>query len=191
MIRFTKKKKQSPPKKVPPPDNIAGEATDLAQILQTSKKRPKTVLLAAERLSDLPVTVAVNLGIHLAQTQMCLLIDLDIKRDSVATAFQIDSSSIDLNLKLSPVPTAFENLSVWPAQFFDLIRQMNLKSLLESAREKYDYVLLYAPYLPALTDRKQIASLSKEAIIFVREKDKNSTLQQLLSNCNCRGLCEA
>jgi len=137
----------------------------------------------------LPVTIAVHLGIHLARTRTCLIIDLDVKRNSLATVFEIDSS-IDLTLTLNPLPTALENLSVWPARFFSLSRQMNLKALLDSSAKKYDYILMYAPYLPALTDRKQIAALSGQAIVFGEVQNGESPLRDLLKSSNCKILHE-
>ena len=147
------------------------------------------MLLAANNLADLPVTIPVNLAVSLAQTGKCLLIDLDSKRDALAKVFGVDSSKLDRDLKISPVQTEFENLSIWPAQYFDLLKQMNLRLLLDSAK-KYDHILLYAPYLTVLADRKQIASCSKHAVIFCNNSENKTQLRELLKTCNCKIVLE-
>ena len=188
-LRRKKKKKDCPSVTGSVTGRIGTDTTGLAEILEKKAVRGQPVLLAAECLADLPVTVAIHLGIHLARSQTCLMIDLDIKRDSLALVFEIDAS-IDSTLKLKPLPTALENLSVWPARFFSLSHQMNLKALLESAGKHYDYVLLYAPYLPALADRKQIAALSGHVVVFSGGNNKDAPLRRLLKSCNCRILHE-
>jgi Mrp family chromosome partitioning ATPase len=163
----------------------------ILKVLQKSNSQVRPVLLAASGLADLPVTIPVNLAVSLASTGKCLLIDLDSKRDALAKVFEVDSSKIETHLKISPVETEFENLSVWPARYFDLLKQMNLRSLLDAASKKYDHILLYAPYLPVLADRKQIASCSKQAIIFCKDSERTAQLRRLLKTCNCEILLHA
>lgn len=164
----------------------------ILQTLPKSNGQSQTLLLAAPRLTDLPVTIPINLAIHLAGQGTCLLIDLDMKRDALARVFDIDSSRIDSNLRISPVQTSFENLSVWPARYFDLLKQTNLGTLLQAASRKYDHILLYAPYLTVLADRKQIAFTSKQAVVFCKqsEQDAQEHLRRLLKVCNCKILNE-
>lgn len=145
----------------------------------------RSVLLAANRINDLPVTIPINLAIHLAEKGKCLLIDFDIKRDAMAMAFGVDSSKIDTDLIIRPVPSSIENLEIWPAGFFDCYKHMNLGMLLDTARKKYDHILLYAPYLPVLPDRKQIAYVARQAIVFSKTDDTDSPLYQLLKSQNC------
>jgi hypothetical protein len=65
---------------------------------------------------------------------------------------------------------------------------MNLRLLLEGAVKKYDYILIYAPYLTTLPDRRQIASCAKQAIAFTgRDAGR---LMQLLEQCNCKVMKE-
>ena len=176
------------PKKQPVSQN-ASQNTDTQKILKVLQNSTNPVLLAANNLADLPVTIPVNLAVSLAQTGKCLLIDLDSKRDALAKVFGVDSSKLDRDLKISPVQTEFENLSIWPAQYFDLLKQMNLRLLLDSAK-KYDHILLYAPYLTVLADRKQIASCSKHAVIFCNNSENKTQLRELLKTCNCKIVLE-
>lgn len=187
LIRSAKKSKGvSIPKKKPVSQNPG-----IQQILEALQKSNSQVLLAGTGLTDLPVTIPVNLAVSLAGTGRCLLIDLDNKRDALAKVFDVDSSKIKIDLKISPVPTEFENLSIWPARYFDLLKQMNLRWLLDAANKKYDHILLYAPYLTVLADRKQIAFCSKQAIIFCNEIERTEKLRRLLQKCNCKILLDA
>jgi Mrp family chromosome partitioning ATPase len=172
----------------------SSRSSDIESILssiRTTNGMTRSILLAAGRRSDLPVTIPVRLAMQLAQKGPCLLIDLDGRRDAVAKVFDVDSSRMHTSLKLSPVPTSFENLSIWPARYFDLLRQMNLRPLLEDADKKYDTILLYAPTLTALADRRQVAACAKQAIVFNGNESKDSPLYLLLTSCRCKILHEA
>ena len=187
LVKLTKKKKGIlKPKKQPVSQNA-----DIQKILKVLQKSTSPVLLAASGLTELPVTIPVNLAVSLSRAGKCLLIDLDSKRDALAKVFEVDSSKIETHLKITPIPTEFENLSVWPARYFDLLKQMNLRSLVDAASKKYDHILLYAPYLTVLADRKQIASCSKQAIVFCKDGEESTQLHRLLKTCDCKILLEA
>lgn len=148
--------------------------------------RPVTVLLAAVSVSDLPVTVPVNLAIHLSKKGTCLLIDLDLNRNSVARVFELPPDNPDAGFHVSSVPSSIENLYIWPARHFVSLHQMNLRVILQEAQKKYDYILLYAPYLTTLADRKQIAGSVKQAFVFGKSHDKDDRLISLLEAHKCR-----
>lgn len=184
LIRIKKKKNKIKSR----PDFSTHETPDqpLLDLFKQLNGSSHTVLLAADRINNLPVTIPINLAIRLAEKGTCLLIDFDSKRDAMAKVFEIDSSTISRDLKVRPVPTAVENLEIWPARYFDHLRHVNLKVLLEAANEKYDYILLYAPYLPVLPDRKQIAYCSKQAIVFSKQPEADSAISPLLEACKCK-----
>lgn len=180
--RKTKAKKSSEPKK-------QKTALDYEHLLTAIKKqngRLHTLLLAAGSLHDLPVTVPVNLAVGLAKTHKCLLIDLDIKRNAVARVFDLEITNG--NFKTGSYPTPIRNLSVWPARNFELLRHMNLRLLIEDAAKKHDYILIYAPYLTTLPDRRQIAASARQAVVFTGQN--GSQLMQLLNQCNCKVMQE-
>lgn len=175
-----KKKSRAQPKQRP--DRRIPSVHETFEQLNGSSQ---SVLLAANRIQDLPATVPINLAIRLAEKGKCLLIDFDNKRDAMAKAFGVDSSEIKMNLKARPVPTPIENLEIWPACFFNNLKQINLKVLLAESSKRYDHILLYAPYLPVLPDRNQIAYCSKQAIVFSKGSDSNTPLYRLLRAQKC------
>lgn len=184
LFKSTRKRKKTRKPEKRPLSKDSG-TQQILKLLKAPNSQAHPILLAGSQLDDLPVTIPVNLAVSLAEAGSCLLIDLDSKRDALAKVFGIDSSIIQRHLKMSPVPTEFENLSIWPARYFKLLKQMNLRSLLDTANKKYDHILLYAPYLTVLADRKQIASCSKQAIIFCKDTEKTRQLCHLLKTCDC------
>ena len=139
-------------------------------------------LFAANRVSDLPVTVPVGVAVELAQTRTCLLIDLDIRRNAVATVFDLDTT-LEPHLQVRAMATGVENLSVWPSRNFQLLKQMNLKQLIENASKTYASVLIYAPCLTTLPDRRQVAACCKYAIASPGTHDRQ--LMALLKAGDC------
>lgn len=160
----------------------------LVAAIKKQNGRAGSLLLAAGSLTDLPVTVPVNLAMRLAETHKCLLVDLDVKRNAIARVFEIDEAAGNGKVQASSYPTSSENLFVWPARNFEVHRQMNLRALIDVAVKKYDYVLIYAPYLTTLPDRRQIAGCTRQAIAFTGQNGVR--LKQLLQQCNCKVITE-
>jgi hypothetical protein len=168
---------------------IAAEHYDIAALAEKIERlngKPTAVLLAAVSISDLPVTVPVNLAIQLSKKGTCLLIDLDLNRDAVARVFELPENGPETGFHVTSVSSSIENLFLWPARHFESLRQMNLRVILQEARKKYDYILLYAPYLTTLADRKQIAGCVKQAFVFGQPKDHNDRLIRLLESHKCK-----
>lgn len=141
------------------------------------------LLFAANSLKDLPVTVPVQIAVRLAQSRKCLLIDMDLKRNAVAQVFGLDETEDSSTAAIRSLPTEFENLFVWPAAHFKRQGHMNIKQLVERAARQYDQVLIYAPYLTTLADRRQVASACTNAYAFGNGKDDR--LNRLLTVCKC------
>ncbi|MCK5175801.1 MAG: hypothetical protein KAR47_20570 [Planctomycetes bacterium] len=149
--------------------------------------KERTVLFAAAGLDCLPITVVVNTAIELAREgQRCVLVDLDLKRDAIAMAFDIaeEPNRKDFTPRLRK--TAFENLMVWPAHNFKLIRHLNIGPLTEAAVAKFDYVLINAPYLDGHVDRRQIASVAKYGFIFTNNARQAERLAELFKDTECK-----
>ncbi|MCE5186167.1 MAG: hypothetical protein LLF76_08600 [Planctomycetaceae bacterium] len=172
------------------PLKVGAENYDIPGLLRTIDKlkgRRQTLLLAAGSINALPVTVPVNLAIQLAKKGKCLLIDLDLNRNAAAKVFELHSAASSGAFHVSSLPTAIENLFVWPARHFETLHQMNLQVILKEAQKKYDYILLYAPYLTTLADRKHIVGCVKQAVVFgcAPGRDENRLIE-LLNTFNCK-----
>ena len=182
--RTTGTRKPSPPMKKQKTPVI--DYDHLFGVIKKQNGRMNSLLLAANSLNDLPVTVPVNLAVRLARTRKCLLIDLDLRRNAVAQVFEVQTETD--RFKTGSHTTQIENLSIWPARNFELLRHMNLRLLIEGALKKYDFVLIYAPYLTTLPDRRQVAACARQAIAFTGTN--GTQLMQLLKQCNCKVMQE-
>lgn len=149
--------------------------------------KSKAVLFAASGLDCLPVTVPVNVAIELCrEDKKCLLIDLDATRDAIAKAFDISDTPSKDNIRPRSHKTELEGLSVWPAHNFARTSQKNIKALSQAACEKFDYVLINAPYLSISPDRTEIAQASQYGIIFTPNATVATQLAAMMKACGCK-----
>jgi Mrp family chromosome partitioning ATPase len=126
-------------------------------------KSKASMLLAGESVSQLPITTAVELAIHIIQAgKRCLLIDMDPTRNAVATAFEIDSSS----MQGKAVPTGIAHLWISPADDPDNPTAVKLSRKAANALKVFDYVVIYAPNAAEQNVQDQLAGVSDAAIIF-------------------------
>jgi len=99
---------------------------------------PARVLLAARTPADLPVTVAVNVAIRLAQKhKKVLLVDADTSRSALAQVFELDPRAV----QKKAMPTCFENLSVCGVPSEKLSRLFQKSAV----TRVFDMTLVYAP----------------------------------------------
>ena len=190
LLFFLFKRKIKPVKSVKPTTQEKRNINydDILDTIKNQNGRLRTILFAANSLKNLPVTIPVNVAIRLSKNHNCLLIDLDTKRNSIARVFDLDFREPNVPSQITSFPTQFKRLYVWPARNFELLKQMNLRPLLESAVKKYDYILIYAPYLTTLPDRRQIATCTGQALTF--PGDNSSRLMRLLEQCHCKVIRE-
>jgi hypothetical protein len=109
----------------------------LSRMILTAPRAVR-VLLAAETPVDLPVTVAVNVAIRLAQKhKKVLLVDSDTSRSALAQVFELDPRT----LQKKALPTCFENLSVCG------VPGTKVSGLLQKSTitRAFDVTLVYAP----------------------------------------------
>ena len=151
-------------------EQMAGTEYELLteRILKLKGKK-QTVLLAAAGTKTLPVTIPVNVAIELVgKKKRCLLIDLDLKRDAIAKALDISDKPGVSAVQPGPCETEFKDLVVWPAHNFARSKHMNIKALADAASEKFDLVLINAPYLDGSPDRNLIAMAADYGFIFTQ-----------------------
>ena len=156
-------------------DRIAGRVCELE-----TEQMP--VLFAAGGIEELPVTVAVNVGIRLTQKGLrTLLIDADGERNAIARVFDIEPGASEKD----GVETCIEKLFVWT------IGNDCRVSLFKEMVPSFDRVIIYAPSMESSKISKAIAGLSKNAIIFSETGECDDRLSGLLKEGSCRLLAVA
>jgi len=148
----------------------------------------KTILMAAERIEELPVTIPVNVAVHLAKkNKKCLLIDLDVERKAISKVFDIDDSV----MRGKAISTCINNLWVWPANNFSKVNEIKIKEAVTSLRSQYDYLIVYAPNTgtAASVDCSKIACCVEAAMLFGNETESEHSFindfYELLNGYGC------
>jgi len=131
----------------------------------------KTTLMAAESAEELPVTIPVNVAVHLAQkNQKCLLIDLDLRRGAISKVFDIDSAERSNRARGEAIATCISNLRVWPASNFNKgdgdSDVTNIKDVIARLESRYERLIVYAPNIKLLADGYRIAGCVGAAMLF-------------------------
>lgn len=146
----------------------------------------KTILMAAESIEELGVTVPVNVAIRLAQNgRKCLLIDLDRERDALSKVFNIDSN----NTQAKAIATCIKNLWVRPARNYSKADTINLKAVIDDQQDHYDCLVVYAPNIEVLTDSNNLAGCAQIAMLFGSEGEFKGSfigdLHKILTDDGC------
>ena len=156
----------------------------IAELIESkSDNETKTILMAAESVEELPVTVPVNIAMRLAQREKrCLLIDLDLERDAIAKVFDIDSAKRDDKAQKDGIETCISNLYVWPASQLAGTNKdngesntKNIKHIITRLESRYDRLIVYAPNVKLLADSDKIAGRIRAAMLFGREGESESS----------------
>ena len=156
----------------------------IAKLIESkSDNEAKTILMAAESVEELPVTVPVNIAMRLAQRKKrCLLIDLDLERDAIATVFDIDNAKPDDKVQKDAIETCISNLYVWPASQLAGTDKgdgdsdtKNIKHIIARLESRYDRLIVYAPNIKLLADSDKIAGCVQAAMLFGREGESESS----------------
>ncbi len=126
---------------------------------------PSVILMTAEQYDCLSVTVPVQTAMELVrQKKRCLLIDLDLPRNSVARVFELES--LEALEQPRPIQTPFKDLHVWPAVYFNGDQSIPLGKVVAAAAGVYDVVLIYAPLLQESPHLQPAASACQCALLF-------------------------
>ena len=155
-------------------------------LLSTAGAPPKTILITSSQPGEGKTTTAVNTAISLSQLgASVLLIDADLRRPAIHTAFKIPHTRgisnylsghaplDDLIVKL-PVP----NLSVLPCGPIppnpaELISSDRMKELLRALSQQFDHILIDSPPLISVTD-PIILSTMVDGLILVVQAGKST-----------------
>jgi hypothetical protein len=169
-----------------------------ALIESKSTDEARMILIAAERVEELPVTIPVNIAMRLAKRgRKCLLVDLDSQRDAISKVFELDSAEhgdeAQRKAAATARPTCISNLWVWSANNSgkgDCDGDMtNIKDALASLESRYDRLVIYAPNLKVRADSNTIASCAQAAMLFGSkgefEGSSISDFRKLLNSHGC------
>jgi Mrp family chromosome partitioning ATPase len=156
----------------------------ITERIKRVEKKYKSILFASVEPGALPITIPVNVAIGLAKSKKrCLLIDLDLKRDAIARAFELNTRKNDF--RPTAVRTEFENLWVWPGHNFTQLKQMNIKAIVKKALDKFDFILINTPSLVSSPDHRQIVSAAQAAFICTKNASEATRLAELIKPSNC------
>ncbi|MHC4572553.1 MAG: FHIPEP family type III secretion protein [Planctomycetota bacterium] len=168
---------------------------DIAELIESrSANEAKTILMGAESIEDLPVTIPVNVAINLAQKHKCLLIDLDLERNAVAKVFYDDNEDREGPQDGVGVPTCINNLWIWPARSLcegdNDSHLSRFKDLITTLGTQYDHLILYAPNVKSLVALEQAANVVGTAMLFGDRVDEFgnfhlSDVHRRLIGCGC------
>lgn len=120
----------------------------------------KVILLAARSVTDLPVTVAVNLAMRLAESEdKVLLIDVEKGRNALGDVFDLHESS-------SPraVASCIENVHVWMGRDFEEWTEQEYLT----AMEGYQRILIYAPQIADWPTEISLARKADRILLFAK-----------------------
>lgn len=158
---------------------------DISSRIESLSKDQMPVLLAAERIGDLPVTTAVNTAILLTQKGLkCLLIDADPERNAIAKVFEIPPDKIESR----GVPTCIENLSIWTSTKLPDAGTASLKKMIDIATKRYDRVMIYAPNMNSPKIREKLPQVAANAVIFSADNEADNALCKLMVSADCQTL---
>ncbi len=143
----------------------------------------KSVLLISSAIpGEGKTTIAVNLGISMARRgKRVLIIDCDLRNPSVAKSLKLkpELSMVDylqgkITLKTLITPTDQENLFIIPGGpggpgAADLLTRERGSSLVQAARNLFDFVILDTPPCSLLADAAEVAELADAGLLVVRQ----------------------
>ncbi len=141
------------------------------------------VLLAGTRDEALPVTIAVNVSIHVCRKHLrTLLIDTESNRNAIAEVFEVEHErSVE-----APVTTFIENLSIWSCRA--AMEQGNLREEINRVTVGYDRVIIYAPRLEDHASSEALAQAAETAVVFAPDSHDYGRVRDILQSGGCEVL---
>ena len=164
-------------------DNKSGFAEAIRNIrtglvLSGLEKPHKITVVTSTNPSEGKSSVAINLAAALAKMETVLLIDADLRRPSVATAFSLQSGTPGLSNLLAEthkIEDCVQNLEagfdVLPAGLLppnpqEMLSTLQFRKLLKLLGEKYDRVIIDSAPVNAVSDSLILATLA-DSLVYV------------------------
>jgi capsular exopolysaccharide synthesis family protein len=149
-------------------------------LLSSADKPPKAILIASMGAGEGKTVTAVNLSIAIAQSgHSVLLIDSDLRKPRIHKIFNLNNSK-GLSAFLAGASDSdiiqrgpIENLSVItsgpiPPNPSELLGSNNMKELINSLKEKFDFVICDSSPLLTVTDSLILSAISDGTLIVTR-----------------------
>lgn len=154
----------------------------LSRVICKINNRPRVILLASDKVHSLPVTVAVNIAIRLAQEkQKVLLVDTDSERNAVGSVFDLDAESMRKKVQSS----SLENLSVCCVPTDKLNKFLRKDKILN----RFATTLIYAPDISAMILDKGGYTARPGTFYFVDDEYPNVREKAAEKFAFCSWLC--
>ncbi len=170
-------------------NNIEDYYNGILQRIENLSGEQRPILFGASSVEDLPVTVAVNVGIKLSKTGVrCLLIDSDTERDAIAKVFELDGDKVEGGA----AQTCIENLSVRSGQYLSDGDVKVAKEKMRTISSDYDMVIIYAPNINSASRFEALSGIGGGAIIFEGAGSNGGLSSQFLdSGCELLAIMPA
>lgn len=150
-------------------------------------RKIQTIIVTSSDPGEGKSTTLANLGVVLAQQQKrVLIIDSDLRKPTVHFTFQLPNKTgltnvltRQLDFDSAVLETAVPNLEVLPSGPLppspsELLASKAMEEFIKELEETYDYILLDAPPVNAVTD-PQILSKLTDGVIFVVRSGKTES----------------
>jgi polysaccharide biosynthesis transport protein len=158
-------------------------------LFSTAGQPPKTVLVTSGQPGDGKTTTVFNIALALTQLKAeVVILDCDMRRPRVHKLLQLtkreglstfltSGGDLDKFISRGPVP----HLSILPCGFVppnpsELISSENMKELLRSLEERFDYIIMDSPPLVTVTDPIILSTLVDGVILVVKSGQSKSEL---------------
>ena len=150
-------------------------------LLSTAGHPPKTMLVTSGQPGDGKTTTSFNIALALTQLKAeVLIVDCDMRRPKLQKLFNLTNceglstfltsgGELDKFIKQTPVP----HLSILPCGFIppnpsELIGSENMKNLLRSLEERFDYIILDSSPLMTVADPIILSTMVDGVILIVK-----------------------
>jgi len=150
-------------------------------LLSTAGHPPKTMLVTSGQPGDGKTTTSFNIALALTQLKAeVLIVDCDMRRPKLQKLFNLTNceglstfltsgGELDKFIKQTPVP----HLSILPCGFIppnpsELIGSENMKNLLHSLEERFEYIILDSSPLVSVADPIILSTMVDGVILIVK-----------------------
>ena len=170
-------------------DEIRSESdyAAIAELIEQKCTPGGVTLMASDSIDELSVTVPVNAMMHLAaKGRRCLLVDLDVERNSILNVFDIEKTTVDIDPERAAIASGIDNIEVTAISKDDIGA---VGGIIGHLKDNYDCIIVYAPDMRAVSDPELLAENSRVAMLFGPDRQVASVfisdLRKMLLHRGC------